>query len=215
MDERLDQANALFLRAIFGIGDGSAEDCLVRADQALDGVEADLALARGKAMHGRVLEDRLENPGELPYFQRALELFESLGDERGQGEALFWIGCFHHVVRSDSETAVLFFVRARDLAAKTGDDLTRSYALRHLGIADHQAGRLAAAEEQLAESTKLRESLGFRAGTAANLVGLIYVAKAQGRDEEARRLLDEATELAAAAGATKIEADLEEVRGIL
>jgi tetratricopeptide (TPR) repeat protein len=213
MDERLERAEALYLRAIFGIGDDS--ECLPAADRALDAVEADLALARGKVLHGRFLEEHVEQPGELPYFQRALELFESLGDERGQGEALFWLGCFHQVVRSDNETAMPFLTRSRDLATKAGDDLTRSYALRHLGIADHTAGRLPQAEAQLLQSTQLREALGFQAGAAANMVGLIYLAKAQGHDVAARRLLIKATDLANTTGATKIKAQLEEARGIL
>lgn len=166
-------------------------------------------------MHGRFLEDHVENPGELPLFTRALELFGALSDERGQAEALFWLGCFHQVVRDDNETAVPLLTRSRDLATTTADNLTLSYALRHLGIAEHVAGRLDQASEFLEESTRLRRELAFLPGVAANMVGLIYVAKAQGRSEDARALADEAAALAETCGATKILDEVNEARSRL
>ena len=59
-----------------------------------------------------------------------------------------------------------------------------SYALRHLSIAEHTAGRLEAARRLLEESVRLRREVGFLPGVAANLVGLIYIAAAQGRRDE-------------------------------
>jgi tetratricopeptide (TPR) repeat protein len=212
MDERVELAGILYDRAVFGIDD---PDPLARADRELDAAEAELALARGKVLHGRFLEDQVENPGELPLIERSLELFESLGDERGQAEALFWLGCFHQVVRNDNETAVPLLERSRDLAKQTADNLTLSYALRHLGIAAHAAGRLDEAAENLTASTSLRRDLNFPAGAAANMVGLIYLAKAGDRTDEARQLADEATELATSAGATRILDQLAEARSIL
>ncbi|MGH3186519.1 MAG: hypothetical protein ACRDPY_27780 [Streptosporangiaceae bacterium] len=100
-------AEALYERAVFG---GEA-DALDEANTVLDGVEADLALARGRNMHTRFLLRRDsgqadEEPGELELFERAAELYRALGDTRGEAEALFWIGCFHQVVRRDNDVAV-------------------------------------------------------------------------------------------------------------
>jgi Flp pilus assembly protein TadD len=50
-----------------------------------------------------------------------------------------------------------------------------SEALRHLGIAEHRAGRLDTARQRLEESVRLRREIGLMPGVAANLVGLAYI----------------------------------------
>lgn len=87
-------AERLYERAIFN----GEYDGLTDADRVLDAAEAELLIARGRIMHGRFLDSRVEHPGELPAFERAAELYREVGDERGEGEAQFWIGCFHQVV---------------------------------------------------------------------------------------------------------------------
>ncbi|MDF3145516.1 MULTISPECIES: tetratricopeptide repeat protein [unclassified Streptomyces] len=196
-DTRIEQAQLLYERAVFG-GDSSA---LAPAERGLDAVEADLALTRGKVVHARFLEERVEDARELELFERAARLYERLGDVRGEGEALFWVGTFHQVVRDDTEAALPAFTRALDLATRADDRLTMSYALRHLGFAEHMAGRLDAARDRFEESTRLRRELGFLPGVAANLIGLAYVAAQQDRREEAAELLREAVESAEKSGA--------------
>jgi tetratricopeptide (TPR) repeat protein len=191
-DARLAQAELLYERAVFG-GDSGA---LTPAGQSLDAVEADLALARGRLIHARFLEERVADTRELDLFERAAELYAELGDIRGEGEAAFWVGAFHQVVRDDVATAVAAFERALDLSTRAGDRLTTSYALRHIGFAAHMAGRLDRARAHLEESTRLRRELGFLPGVAANLIGLAYLAAQQERRDEAAALLEEATELA-------------------
>jgi tetratricopeptide (TPR) repeat protein len=197
----------LYERAIFN----AEADALTTADRELDAAEADLLLTRGKVLHGRFLENRVEDPRELELFERALALYTSVDDERGQAEATFWIGCFHQVVRDETEPALSALTRSRDLARKTGDELTLSYALRHLGIAAHRAGNLDEARALLEESTAVRRTLGFTAGVAANLVGLIYLSAG----EEARALADEAADLAESVGATTVSKQIEEARSRL
>ena len=128
----------------------------------------------------------------------------ALADERGEGEALFWVGCFHQVVRRDDQTAVPILERSRELAEQAGDKRTMSEALRHLGIAEHRAGRLGSARERLEESTRLRREIGLLPGVAANLVGLAYIAAADGRHDDAPALLAEAAAIADATGAHRI-----------
>jgi hypothetical protein len=82
--------------------------------------------------------------------------------------------------------------------------------LRHLGTAAHAAGRLDEARENLTESCRLRAQLGLLAGIASNQVGLIYIAIAQGRHDDALTLAQEARTLAESAGATRILAHVEE-----
>ena len=201
----------LYERAIFNGEYGG----LPEADRALDAVEAELLIGRGRIMHGRYLETQVETPEELPAFERAADLYRALGDERGEAVALFWIGCFHQVVRNDNAAAAPPLTTAAELARKTGDQLTLSYALRHLGVVAHMAGQYDDARAFLEESTTLRRTLGFTAGVAANLVGLIYLAIAQGRPDDARTLADEAADLAATAKAGAISAQIEAARSQL
>jgi tetratricopeptide (TPR) repeat protein len=201
-DEHLRQAAELCDRVVFE-GDNSV---LPAADRALDAVEADLALTRGRVIHARFLDERIEDPHELALFERAAALYEALDDTLGHARARFQIGVYHQVVRGDDTAAVPEFERARDLAEQAADPLTLSYALRHLGYAAHQAGCLGDARRDLEESTRLRRAQNFPAGVAANLVGLAYVAHAQNRHDDAVALLAEAATLAGAVQAHRITA---------
>ncbi|MEU9832740.1 hypothetical protein AB0D67_14550 [Streptosporangium sp. NPDC048047] len=210
-DDRIEQAMTLYERAVFK-GD---TDAVAAADRELDAVEADLALARGRVAHARFLGDGREDPQELRLFERAAGLYRALGDVRGEAEALFWMGCFHQVVRDDDAAAVSLLERSHREAVRADDALTASYALRHLGIADQMAGRPKAARERLEESTRLRRAIGFLPGVAANLVGLAYVNAAEGRRDEALGLLDEAGVIAETVGAHGVLRQIREARGRL
>jgi tetratricopeptide (TPR) repeat protein len=207
-DERIEQARNLYERAVFG-GDAGA---LADADLGLDAVEADLALARGRVIHARFLEQGDEDPRELELFERAVQLYRTLGDVRGEGESRFWVGTFHQVVRGDDDAAVPSLEQSYALATQAGDKLTMSYALRHLGIAEHRAGRLDTARERLEASVRLRREIGFLPGVAANLVGLAYIAAGQDRHGEALALVEEAAAIAEASGAQGIMRSIDEAR---
>lgn len=218
MDERVRQAGLLYERAVF-TGDAAP---LAEADRELDGAEADLAVARGRLMHTRFLLSRdqdpaaaAEDPAELPLFERAVQLYRVLGNLAGEAAALFWIGCFHQVVRRDNATAVPFLQRSLELASLAGDKAVMAEALRHLGIAAHAAGQLEAASERLEESTRLRRETGHLLGAAANMVGLAYLAAAQGRGQDALALLDEAAAITEAGQGTRILQQVDEARAEL
>jgi tetratricopeptide (TPR) repeat protein len=213
VDDRVKQAKLLYERAVFS-GDAAP---LAEADRELDAVEADLALARGRLVHTRFLLRRdegpaEEDPAELPLFERAAALYQALEDVRGQAQALFWVGCFHQVVRDDHATAVPFFERSLQLASQADDKATMSEALRHLGIEAHAASRLDLARQRLEESTRLRRDIGSLRGAAANMIGLAYIAAAQQRHDDARALLDEASAIAEAHGAPRIQHQADEAR---
>lgn len=213
MGDRLETAAKAYEQTVFG-ADASG---LPAAARELTTLEADLALAQGQNLHAVYLDQRrlemaVEDPRELELFERAAELYRSLGDGRGEGEATFWIGCFQQVVRDDYETAAALFKRSLELATEAGDELTRSYALRHLGFVAHASGRLDEARGMLEESTAVRRELGFTAGVAANLIGLAYIASAQQRGQDCAALLDEADELAAEVGAKAVRDMVDEAR---
>lgn len=218
MDERIRQAGLLYERAVYG-GDAGL---LAEGDRGLDAVEADLAVARGRLMHTRFLLRRdedpasaVEDPRELELFERAARLYRAVGDVRGEGEALFWEGCCHQVARRDNATAVPLLERSLELATQAGDKGTMSEALRHLGIAAHAAGRMEEARARLVESTGLRREMGESRGVASNMIGLAYIAAAQGNGDDAAALLDEAGALASASGAQRILRSVNEARAEL
>ena len=134
---------------------------------------------------------------------------------RGEAEAVFWVGCFHQVVRRDNATAVPVLERSLELASRTGDKATMSEALRHLGIAAHATGRLDLARQRLEESTRLRRETGLLPGAAANMIGLAYIAAAQGRHDDALALLAEASAIAEASEARRILRQAGEARAEL
>lgn len=218
MDERVRQARLLYERAVFG-GDAGLLD---QADRELNAAQAELDVARGRILHTRFLLQRdedpaaaREEPAELPLFERAAQLFQALGDVRGEAEALFWSGCFHQVVRRDNEAAGPLLQRSLELASQTGDRATMSEALRHLGIEAHFTGRPALARQYLEESTRLRREIGLLPGVAANLIGLAYIAAAQGRGADVPPLLDEAAAIAEAADAQRLLQSVSEARAEL
>jgi hypothetical protein len=196
-DSRLTQAQALYEQAVFG-GDAGA---LAVAERDLDGVEADLALARGRILHARFLEARQEDPRELALFERAAELYRHLTDGRGEAEALFWIGTVHQVVRGDSASARPFLEQSYALAAQAGDKLTLSYAARHLGFVLAADRQLGAARAKFEESVRLRREVGFQPGVAAGLLALAELALDEGHPAEAHDLLAEADAVAVASQA--------------
>jgi len=217
-DGRIERSRLAYERAIHD-ADASA---LAEAGRELDAVEADLALARGRVIHGRFLLQRAsdprqarEDPDELALFERAGQLYRDLGDVRGEAEALFWTGCCHQVIRRDNQAAVPVLQRSLELAAQAGDTSTMAEALRHLGIAEHAAGQLDAAQERLEDSTRLRREDGNLPGVAANLVGLAYIAAGQGRRDDALALAAEAGAIAEANGAHGIMRQVQEARATI
>ncbi|HEY3015174.1 MAG TPA: tetratricopeptide repeat protein [Nocardioides sp.] len=207
-DTRLDRAGELYERAVFA-GDASA----IRLGLLeVDAVEADAALARGRLLHASYLLDGSEDPAQLPLLERAVELYDGLGDDRGLAEALFWVAIRHQVIHGDQATALPLLSRAHRLAERADDRLTLSYVLRHLCFVEKDAGRVDRARELMAESTQLRRDLGFSAGVAANLVGLAYLSAELGRPDESGPLLDEAADLADRSGAAAVLTWVEEAR---
>lgn len=79
--DRIEHARLLYQRAVFG-GDASA---LATADRELDGVEADLALARGRIIHTRFLQQRDEDPERLAEDPHELALFAPVLAANGGG----------------------------------------------------------------------------------------------------------------------------------
>ncbi len=210
-DDRLDRAKELYERAVFG---GETEALAVAQDE-LDAVEAELALARGRVLHARFLADREENPEELVLFERAADLYRQRGDARGEAEACFWVGCFHQVVRGDGAAALPPLERSYALAQSVDDGLIASYAVRHLGFHAMEQGQLDLARQRFEESLRLRREAGFRPGIAAALLALAELSAHAGSPDQARTLLAEAATEAEDSGARGILRWIEAARAEL
>jgi tetratricopeptide (TPR) repeat protein len=145
---------------------------------------------RGRALHARFLADRSagEPEGELALFERGLELREK-DDARGIAESLFHVGLVHQVVRGDGARSERFFEESYRLASEAGDDVLKSYAIRHLGWTRQEAGDIEGAREAFEESLRLRERAGFLPGVGAAALALAEFEAEQGRPEQARELL--------------------------
>lgn len=210
-DGRLDRAEELYERAVFG-GDPSA---ITAAERALDEVEADLCLARGRLLHARFLADHHEDTRELEELERAAELYRRVENLRGEAEALFWIGAFYQVVRQDTEGGLPALRRSRDLAAQVGDAVTLSYAVRHLGFAELSSGRFAEARTLLEESARLRKEVNFLPGYAAALLALAMLSVEEGDRPGAVQLLDEAQAVSESCGADGVLSWVQDARSRL
>jgi hypothetical protein len=208
VDDRLTAARAQYEHAVFG---GSAE-AVQEGHRRLDGVEADLALARARLLHAKFLVTREEDPRERELLERAVMLYRETGDERGEAEALFWLGTYHQVCRDDNDAALPLHRSSYEIALRIGDRMTQSYAVRHLGFAEIAAGRVPQARKSLEESVRLRRELGFTPGVAAGLLALAQLELEAGDREAGLRQLGEAAELAAASGAHGIMRWIDGVR---
>jgi tetratricopeptide (TPR) repeat protein len=162
-------------------------------DDALLAASLDL---RGRALHARFLADRGagEPEGELELFERALEL-RAPDDVRGLAESHFHVGLVHQVVREDGERSEPSFEESYRLATEAGDDVMRSYAVRHLGWTRLERSDVEGARAAFEESLRLRERAGFLPGVGAAALALAEFEADQGRPERARELLARAREV--------------------
>jgi tetratricopeptide (TPR) repeat protein len=149
---------------------------------------------KGMAVHAAFLEadDTDEPQEEMQYFQRGLDYHQQAADKRGIASSTFHVGVVYGVVRRDHATAQPYFEQAYQLALEAMDLELASYALRHIAFARHDAGELEAAREDLRESLRLREEVGFIPGTAFALMALARIEAELGDHATALRLLERA-----------------------
>ena len=198
---------------------GGRPELVAEGERELDVIEADLALARGKLLHARFLDSRKDRDGEvrdereLPLFELAVELYGRTGERAKLADALFWVGCCHQVVLDDESTALDFFHASYDLAAELGEDVIRSYAVRHLGFAALSTGELDLARTRFAESLRLRRDAGAPPATvAAAIIPLAVLAEQRGEFDEAERLFADASRIAEDNGAVGVLGWIEQAR---
>jgi tetratricopeptide (TPR) repeat protein len=165
-----------------------------------------------KAAHDRQsLTDLLQYRGQILFseafstgdFEAARLIFlearaarQQLGDKRGLAETDFYIGVSFEQQKKPID-AEAYYRRSLALAMETGDRVMQSYAHRHLGGLDEEAGRLDSAYEHIQRSLALRREAGFKVGVPFAMLQLAdFLARHKGEPEIAITLTEAAMDLA-------------------
>jgi tetratricopeptide (TPR) repeat protein len=130
-------------------------------------------------------------PEQATYSQRALALFEELGNVRGQSAVYNNLGMWAYF-EGDWSEAVELYGRARDIRERMGDPIHVAVADENIAEILIDQGHLEEAERLLQSATRVWRASGWRAemATAAKLLG--KVRSRSGRFDEALELLEDA-----------------------
>jgi len=117
--------------------------------------------------------------------ERATRLRDAAPSGSQRAWAAFYVGLIADVLSTDAPgdggpAARAAYSQAHAVGAEAGDDLVVSYALRHLGYLDAQAGSVDAAKEQLSQSLELRQRLGCVPHSLAQQLALAELAHESG-----------------------------------
>ena len=139
------------------------------------------SIARMQGDSGRAVE----------LLERALTLWEELGDRRGAARTLMTLG---HVAdrQGDMTAAETRFAEALAIGREIDDPLLVGAALGNLGLVADQQGAYALAVERYEEALALFRQLGNRRREASVLDNLGIVARAQGQLAEATHFYEAA-----------------------
>ena len=138
----------------------------------------------------------LERPGN---WERALALFEELGDLTGQASILNFMGGLAYF-RGSWEEALGYYRRAQTMVKRTGSAVMEAFHLNNIGEIDLEQGRIDDAEEQLTEASRIWRAAGYRRGTATIDINLGQRRRGQGQFGQALGLFEAAVKEALGVG---------------
>jgi class 3 adenylate cyclase/tetratricopeptide (TPR) repeat protein len=124
---------------------------------------------------------QLEDPVN---WERALHLFEEVGDLPGQAGVLNMLGGFAYF-KGDWDGAVALYRRAQETARRTGNAVMDAFYVFNIGEIALEQGRLDEAEEAFVAVNRTWRAAGYRSGAADAKGKLARVTAAQGRYDEA------------------------------
>jgi class 3 adenylate cyclase/tetratricopeptide (TPR) repeat protein len=133
---------------------------------------------------------KLDRPDNL---ERALSLFEELGDLPGQAGVLNMLGGFAYF-KGDWEQASTLYLRAQATVRRTGNAVMDAFYVFNLGEIALDQGHLDEADRALASVLRTWRAAGYRSGMGYAKGKLARVATGQHQYVEARRLFEEAIE---------------------
>ena len=179
---------------------GRSREALERAIEATDSVRR----VGDRALSARALLARGRTEGSRPLLQRALALFQDIGDVPGQGWAYLRVS--ETWMEEDYRQGLEYLRRAYEVLARTGDLWGRSMVAQDLAYVFTVVGG-AEFRQWFAESRRLTSNEGDLRSRAALLRTRGYFEHYRGNHGEAIRLMREARPLAVEAGDRYIEAD--------
>ncbi len=127
---------------------------------------------------------QLEDPVN---WEKALALFEEVGDLPGQAGVLNMLGGFAYF-KGDWDDAEALYRRAQATARRTGNAVMDAFYVFNIGEIALEQGRLDEAEEAFVAVTRTWRAAGYRSGAADAKGKLARVYAAQGRYDEALEL---------------------------
>ena len=136
-------------------------------------------------------------------FEQVLAVREKLGDQRGIGETLFYLGLTYE---QDNQPNPAFerYTKALAIAEKRKDIILESYVRRHMGGIQEERGELDAARKNIDLEVELRKKGGFLVGVPFALRHKADFVAAHGPGKaEAVKLLEEAVTIAEKCGSTR------------
>ena len=139
------------------------------------------------------------------FAERALPLWQELGDPRGETDAMVAIATIAYNL-GDFATATEHFAAAIGHYARLGDERGRAHTLDLLGVISELRGDLPTAERQHVDAVALLRGLDHRVGLAHALDNLGGVRQRLGRLDEALANHREAHDLAVEVGDRACEA---------
>jgi tetratricopeptide (TPR) repeat protein len=140
---------------------------------------------------GAILRDHGDLDEATRAFERCVELYRALDDQRGEALALRGLGLCHRAVGVFAD-AVDLSREAGQILREAGDELGATYAAQSLAKASLRAGELDGVEDVLVECLEVCTRRHDRFGVALMTRTLGEVALAQDRDDEAACLLEDA-----------------------
>ena len=183
-------------------GQGRATDAIRWAERAIDEAEAveELeALANAHYMIGWTKVNQGEL-GQSLHFDRALVLFEELGNVKRQGDVLTYYGAMAYW-EGRWRDAVELYERGRKRSERAGDAVGAAIASMNIAEIRSDQGRLDEAETPAREALRIFRAAHFSELIATDCGILGRALSRGGKHEEAEELLTEAIELAERAGA--------------
>ncbi|MEO7981965.1 MAG: tetratricopeptide repeat protein, partial [Sporichthyaceae bacterium] len=162
---------------------------LERAAVAAEQLHDEPTLAHAYYLLDWVLTD-LGRPEAADYREKALPIYERLGDLFGQAGVLNNLGIDAYY-EGRWDLAREFYERTRDLCRRSGNVMVDGTALNNIGEILSDQGDLGEAEAMFREALALWRSVTFPVGLGLCLSNLGRVASRGGRFDEAREVFDE------------------------
>jgi tetratricopeptide (TPR) repeat protein len=151
--------------------------------------------AEGQLSYWNALEGTNDWSPPTSHFDRAIQLYQELGDDVGRGEALFYRGLVYQM-QNQNESARKYFDQALELTERTRDERMRSFIVRHIGYLQEGAGEIDAARANFRESLELRQKNNMKVFAPFAMVLLADFEGEQRHPAEAIQFATQAIQLA-------------------